>query len=434
MAQTLAVACSFADDFWGISAANIGPEVLGRVNETVRISPEQRATLGTHSTPTFLVDYVVGGLAEHILNLDHARRVIAEPACGHGGFLVAAVRLLASDVPTGSDRQAYLRCRVRGHDVDGVSAEVARLSLTLADIPNPDGWQIDGGTDMFVGEQLEILVRGAGVVLANPPFENFSAGERAELAAAGVKPLHASRAVETFHRCLEAVEPGTLLGFVLPPSLLDAPARSAVNLRRRILERADILEVTELPDGVFREAETGSFTILARVRSAGDIPAVEWDFCRVTERGLAEFRETGEPSARVRVRRINVLQDGNVSLRVPPHFETWDLRAWSRLRESVASLGQGGVTKCIGASRCAVRIDRSAPRTGGGCSFSTSYWYPAPRGDCPTDGREAGTTARGSVLSAARCAQSVAAVARGLVVAGVYRPRGIPRAPGRLRR
>ena len=51
--------------------------------------------------------------------------------------------------------------------------ELARLSLTLSDIPNPDGWDLRV-EDMFIGDRLAEQSRGKTILLANPPFENFA--------------------------------------------------------------------------------------------------------------------------------------------------------------------------------------------------------------------------------------------------------------------
>lgn len=335
----IAAACALAEKFWGVSVASVGPEVLGRVNETVRISAEHRAVLGAHSTPTFLVDYIVSGLEPFIDQLSEDRRVFAEPACGHAGFLVAATRYLSSRIPPGTvDRHSYLRERVRGMDMDVVSSEIARLSLTLADIPNPDGWHISGGQNMFLNSSLETLIQGAGVVLANPPFEDFTLAEREVLANDGVYPGQAGRATETLRRCIAAAEPGTLIGFVLPPAVLDAPHKTSAMLRRMVLERTDIIEITDFPDGVFSEAEIGCVSLLTRVRAAGDSPCETWRYRRVLEKDLEQFRRSGQGISTQIVLRDRVERDGLCLLRVPQHSEIWVTRNWARLTNRV---GQG---------------------------------------------------------------------------------------------
>jgi len=62
-------------------------------------------------------------------------------------------------------------------DIDDFSQEIARLALTLADVPNANGWSLHC-EDMFDGDVLERSLGNADIVLANPPFEDFSASDR----------------------------------------------------------------------------------------------------------------------------------------------------------------------------------------------------------------------------------------------------------------
>ena len=133
--------------------------------------------MSVHRTPTYLVDYMLAKIS-HWMEQDigiHNCRVF-EPACGHAPFLVGAVRLLSDLLPDSiaSDRVArrqFLRSHIGGCDRDGFALEIARLSLTLADIPNPNGWQLENVKDMFAGNDLERNISASTVVLVNPPFE-----------------------------------------------------------------------------------------------------------------------------------------------------------------------------------------------------------------------------------------------------------------------
>ena len=106
-------------------------------------------------------------------------RRIFEPACGHAAFLISAMRLLTELLPPDwhESRREYLRRRLRGLEIDSFALEIARLSLTLADVPNPNGWTLTEG-DMFSGTEMEEEVRRAMIVVGNPPFENFDKSER----------------------------------------------------------------------------------------------------------------------------------------------------------------------------------------------------------------------------------------------------------------
>jgi hypothetical protein len=93
-------------------------ESLGYVYENTLISKEIRSRLGIHSTPSYLVDYIVWRLAPWIAELPAADRRVFEPACGHTAFLVAAMRLLkellsASTTPQTSRTMAAWKVRYR---------------------------------------------------------------------------------------------------------------------------------------------------------------------------------------------------------------------------------------------------------------------------------------------------------------------------------
>src|SRR6266436_2039317 len=133
-------------------------EALAYLYENALITKETRTELGTHSTPSYLVDYIVGKLRPWIKEMPVDERHTFEPACGHAAFLMASMRLLSDLLPADTspiDRQNYLRDRLHGCDVDSFALEIARLSLTLSDVPNPNGWDLQP-IDMF---QPELLAR-----------------------------------------------------------------------------------------------------------------------------------------------------------------------------------------------------------------------------------------------------------------------------------
>ena len=81
--------------------------------------------------------------------------------------------MLPADKAVPSRRGPYLRSRMHGVDVDSFALELARLSLTLTDIPNPNGWDLEP-QDMFLGDRLAVRAKKNTILLANPPFDNFT--------------------------------------------------------------------------------------------------------------------------------------------------------------------------------------------------------------------------------------------------------------------
>ena len=176
---------------------SVSTEALGFLYESALIDRSIRIKLGTHSTPTWLVDYIVGRLRRWIeKGIAVDKRRVFEPACGHAGFLIAAMRLLSELRPPDwpQARKPYLRERLHGLELDPFALEVARLCLTLADVPNPNGWALTED-NMFTANLLEKGISDATIILGNPPFENFTSRERDS----GWLP---NKAAETFRRVM----------------------------------------------------------------------------------------------------------------------------------------------------------------------------------------------------------------------------------------
>jgi len=243
-------------------------ESLAYVYENALVSKAARKELAIHSTPPYLVEYVVRRLASWIEEFPQDERNVFEPACGHAAFLVSAMRLLSEFLPEDWNplqRHSYLHQRLHGCEVDAFALEIARLSLTLADIPNPDGWDLIEG-DMFEGETLIRRARVATVFLANPPFENVNPTEREEYSRRGVRFRYPNKTAEMLGRVLPVLPAGAVVGVVVPQGLLQSP--KATELRKVLLQDFDIAEICAFPDGMFAYSDMESAIILARKQRA----------------------------------------------------------------------------------------------------------------------------------------------------------------------
>lgn len=98
----------------------VSTEALAHLYESALIDRVTRQRLGTHCTPPWLVDYIVGRLRPWIRDMLPAQRQVFEPACGHAAFLISAMRLLSELLPSDSreSRRSYLRHRLRGMELD----------------------------------------------------------------------------------------------------------------------------------------------------------------------------------------------------------------------------------------------------------------------------------------------------------------------------
>jgi len=230
-------------------------ESLAWVYESALIDRATRQKFGTHSTPTWLVDEIVSKLRPWIEEMPVDERRVFEPACGHAGFLISAMRLLSELLPEerADERKAYLRQRLHGIEADSFAYEVAKLSLTLADVPNDNGWMLQNA-DMFTGDALRTAISKASIVLANPPFEKF--GDARPDGA-----MH-KKADETFHQIVEALPEKGIFGIVMPQGILHSI--QGKELRRKLLDEFELSEITLFADKIFNYGEPETAVILGR--------------------------------------------------------------------------------------------------------------------------------------------------------------------------
>ena len=152
------------------------------------------------------------------------------------------------------DRHEYFVKMLSGIENDEFALEVGRLSLMLADYPNPDGWRLHKA-DAFDSPKFAEELRSANIVLCNPPFGPFTKGEKS-LYGDG---LSTTKAREALQRVLE--KPPQLLGFVLPKVFLEGGAYR--QLRAKLGEIYSTFELLALPDRVFEHSGAETVVLLS---------------------------------------------------------------------------------------------------------------------------------------------------------------------------
>lgn len=300
----------------GINFSNISSDDLAFVYENTLVTEVARKRLGTHSTPSQLAEYVVRRLDLDRYDLEGLQ--IYEPFVGAGVFLVSALRNLRALLPaewSDEQRHAFLVERLSGDELDVFACEVATLSLILADYPNHNGWHI-GQADLFEENALRQRMVGAQVIVCNPPFEAFTAGERGRYPAAAAA-TH-SKAIVALDAALD-VQPQAL-GFVLPRSFI--VERQFAHQRARIEALYSEIELVKLPDRIFGASHTESAAVIARARRDGDRRPAVIRSTEVAERDRHLFLKTGQVTAtREEVRPFAEAPTGD--LWIPPLAPLW---------------------------------------------------------------------------------------------------------------
>lgn len=291
-------------------------ETLALVYESVLVSPQTRKGLGIHSTPGYLVDYVVWSLADWIAEIPPERRHAYEPCCGHAAFLIALMRLLrevgASNAAEVGHR--YLQQRLHGLELDPFALEIARLGLTLADVPNPNGWDLQQG-DVFVADWPAPGRPAPDIVFMNPPFEDLSEAERSRYA----DTAYVNRAAEVTARLLPRLNPRGVFGMVLPQGFLHG--RNAEPLRRLLCRDFELREVTCFTDGLFSFSDAEAAVLIGRrMPAAAGTVHMGW----VTGKtGIARFRELQALSDVETCPQQRLAESAGCELRIPRLDAVW---------------------------------------------------------------------------------------------------------------
>ena len=318
---------------------SVTTEALAHVYESALITKDTRASLGTHSTPAYLVDYLVWKLAPWIREIPVDERNVFEPACGHAAFLASSMRLLKDLLPPErlATSKQYLRTRLHGIEIDPFALEIGRLSLTLADIPNPNGWDLSCA-DMFMDQQIERRARQSTILLANAPFEKFTPAEKERCAQRGVTLRHTNKTAEVLARSLKLLKPGAVFGFVVPQSVLHD--KNTAELREFMARNFELGEVCLFPDGVFKFSGAESALITGRRVNRPRV-SHEISYRRVREADMPRFRLDYAVSSKQSIPQNAISQRNKWSMRFPDRYEVWTtLEPYPQLT-SLAQMGQG---------------------------------------------------------------------------------------------
>ncbi len=327
-----AVAANIAS--WG-NLGHISPEALGYLYEQALVDKKPkgaraknipkgqdlRKELGIHSTPPVLVDHMLAQLWTFIEQIPPVDRRVFEPACGHGAFLVAALRWLReySGVQEGIDRHRYLRDRLYGVEVDSFARELCKLSLTLADVPHRNSWRIDQN-DMFAPSVLKNAAAQCTVLLANPPYERFRVTDKNRYQKAGEPVTAITKAVEMLKRTLPHLPPGGVFGVVMPQGVLHD--KESIEMRRLLLTEFELSEISLFADNLFEESDHEVAVLMGRRRKPTASSTLMYR--RVRERGMAAFKERLAFSSERKVPQASFATDLPATLLLPDLPEVWD--------------------------------------------------------------------------------------------------------------
>ncbi len=353
--------------FWPYDFRYVPVELISAVYDRfLGEDPERRRASGAYYTPRALADLAVDQtweiLAPEAVRRDDFR--LLDPACGSGIFLVRVFQRMAEDLRRESgerhlrwDSLLDLVRRLHGWDLEADAVRIAVFSLYVAllEEADPDAVRkrlrhgqllppLFGRTlrerNFFAEEDTDSF----GVILGNPPWvsrrpEATASAERwrkahnttvkAEPRRDEIPPFPEGELAWGFAwKALELIEPGGLVGFLLPAmGFLLNQKNATVEARRAWLRETRIQRVINLSDLRFQLFE-GAIrpTVLCLFRRAEDVGNYRFEYwCPKVDRHLPATGILTLPSVdRSRLHLASVLDQP----------ATWKHRMWMRNPEA----------------------------------------------------------------------------------------------------
>ncbi len=229
---------------------------------------------GQYFTPRSLIAAMVDCIQPTV------KDTVVDPACGTGGFLLAAYEHASRDAENLTpDEKEHLRDDfISGTELVDGTARLAAMNMLLHGIGKPKGDSLIEVKDSLTADPG----RRWSVVLANPPF-----GTKSSATMIGADGRVARDALEIVRDDFWVTTSNKQLNFVQHiKTIMDINGRAAVvlpdnvlfeggageTLRRRLLKEFDVHTLLRLPTGIFYAGGVKANVLFFDKRPAGDKP------------------------------------------------------------------------------------------------------------------------------------------------------------------
>lgn len=212
----------------------------GAVYESIleKNGQDKKSGAGQYFTPRALIQAIVEVVNPKITE------TVADPACGTGGFLLAAYEHMKSQSKDVEKQQFLKNNALFGADNTSLVVTLASMNLYLHDIG------INKSPIAYQDSLIDTSDRMFDVILANPPFGTRPQGS-VEVAVSRPEFVKTSdNQVNFLQHIMSIVKRGGRVGVVLPDSVLtDMGATEKV--REKLLKEFNLHTILRLPTGIF---------------------------------------------------------------------------------------------------------------------------------------------------------------------------------------
>lgn len=214
---------------------------FGEIYETILKDLQSAGNAGEFYTPRAVTDFMAQILAPKL-----GERV-ADFACGTGGFLTSALKILATQVNTPADQELY------AHSIYGIEKKqlpylLCVTNMLLHDIDNPEIFH-DNSLESDVREWRHKKDGQFDIVLMNPPY---GGSENASIQNNFPTALRSSETADLFlGLILYRLKKGGRAAVIIPDGFLFGQDAAKVEIKRRLLEEMNLHTVVRMPQSVF---------------------------------------------------------------------------------------------------------------------------------------------------------------------------------------
>ncbi|MCB0173288.1 MAG: SAM-dependent DNA methyltransferase [Anaerolineae bacterium] len=232
----------------------MGADIKGDIYEGLleKNAEDTKSGAGQYFTPRALIKAMV----ECVRPTPH--KTIADPACGTGGFFLAAYDYLVANYALNRDQKEFLKLHTfRGNEIVAGTRRLCLMNMFLHNIGQIDGQSMVAPTDALIADTGDRF----DYVLANPPFgkkssitatnqagelerEDFTYNRQDFWATTSNKQLNFVQHIRTMLKTTGQA------AVVVPDNVL-FEGGAGETVRKRLLQNTDLHTILRLPTGVF---------------------------------------------------------------------------------------------------------------------------------------------------------------------------------------
>lgn len=209
------------------------------IYETILKDLQSAGKSGEFYTPRAVTDFIAEVLKPQI------GEKIADFACGTGGFLTSALRILEEEIKTPRDRELVQK-NIYGIEKKSLPHLLCMTNLLLHDI---DGANIEHKNSLGKNVRDYKEEDKADVIIMNPPYGGT---EEDAIKINFPVEMQSSETADLFITLiLYRLKENGRAGVVLPDSFLFSDDNPSINIKRKLLEECNLHTIIRLPKGVF---------------------------------------------------------------------------------------------------------------------------------------------------------------------------------------